>query len=41
MFQIGIAVAAIAVLTKRKSFWLASLALGIAGAAQIVCGLLV
>ena len=41
MFQIGIAVAAIAVLTKLKGFWLASLALGIAGAAQIVCGLLV
>ena len=40
MFQIGIAVAAIAVLTKRRSFWLASLALGIAGVAQIAFGML-
>jgi hypothetical protein len=40
MFQIGIAVAAIAVLTKRKSFWLASMGLGIAGVTEILWGLL-
>jgi hypothetical protein len=40
MFQIGIAVAAIAVLTKLKGFWLASLALGVAGIVQIAWGLL-
>jgi hypothetical protein len=40
MFQIGIAVAAIAVLTKRRSFWLASLALAAAGVVQVAIGML-
>jgi hypothetical protein len=39
LFQIGIAVGAISVLTKRKSFWFGSLGLGAAGVALLVFGL--
>jgi hypothetical protein len=39
MFQIGIAVAAISVLTKRKRFWLGSLLFGALGAFFFVSGL--
>jgi hypothetical protein len=41
LFQIGIAVGAISVLTKRKSFWFASLAFGVVGVAQLLWGMLV
>ena len=40
MFQIGIAVGAISVLTRRKRFWFGSLAFGAAGAVFFVLGLL-
>jgi hypothetical protein len=40
MFQIGIAVGAISVLTRRRRFWYGSLAFGAAGAAFFVLGLL-
>ena len=36
LFQIGIAVGAISVLTKRKSFWYGSLAFGVAGFAMLL-----
>jgi hypothetical protein len=36
LFQIGIAVGAISVLTKRKSFWFGSLAMGAAGGVLLV-----
>jgi hypothetical protein len=41
LFQIGIAVGAIAVLTKRRSFWFGSLGFGVAGAVLFVLGLVV
>jgi hypothetical protein len=41
LFQIGIAVGAIAVLTKRKSFWFGSLGFGVAGAVLLLLGLVV
>ena len=40
LFQVGIAVGAISVLTKRKSFWLASLAFGVVGAAMLLWGMI-
>jgi hypothetical protein len=40
LFQVAIALSAMAVLTKRKELWLASLALGCAGAYFFVSGLL-
>jgi hypothetical protein len=40
LFQVGIAMAAIAVLTRRKGLWLASLALGAVGMIFFVQGLL-
>jgi hypothetical protein len=39
-FQVAIAVSAIAVLTRRRSFWFVSLAFGIVGVAFLVQGLL-
>jgi hypothetical protein len=39
MFQVGIAVGAISVLTKRKRFWLGSLLFGLVGAVFFVFGL--
>ena len=39
MFQIGIAVGAISVLTKRKSFWFGSLGLGVIGVVLLLVGL--
>ena len=41
MFQVAIAVGAIAVLTKRKRFWLGSLLFGAAGTVFLVLGLMV
>lgn len=41
LFQIGIAVGAISVLTKRKSFWLGSLGFGAAGVVLFVLGIVV
>jgi hypothetical protein len=41
LFQIGIAVGAISVLTKRKSFWYGSLAFGVIGAALLFLGFVV
>ncbi len=41
LFQIGIAVGAISVLTKRKSFWFGSLGFGVAGVVLLVLGLVV
>ena len=41
LFQVGIAVAAISVLTRRKSFWFASLAFGVVGVVQLLWGILV
>jgi hypothetical protein len=41
LFQVGIAVGAISVLTKRKSFWWASLAFGFVGMVLLVVGLTV
>jgi len=38
-FQVGIAVGAIAVLTKRKQFWLVSVAFGVVGLALLLAGL--
>jgi hypothetical protein len=38
LFQIGIAVGAISVLTKRKSFWFASLGFAAAGVVLLVAG---
>jgi hypothetical protein len=38
LFQIGIAVGAISVLTRRKSFWFGSLGFGAAGAALLMLG---
>jgi hypothetical protein len=40
LFQIAIALAAVAVLTKKRPLWLASLALGVIGAFFFVRGLL-
>lgn len=39
MFQVAIAVGAIAVLTKKQSFWFGSLALGLLGAAFLAWGI--
>jgi hypothetical protein len=41
LFQVGIAVGAIAVLTKRKSFWAASVVFGIIGVVLLLAGLVV
>jgi ribosome-binding ATPase YchF (GTP1/OBG family) len=41
LFQIGIAVGAISVLTKRKSFWGGSIAFGVAGLVMLVWAMLV
>ena len=41
LFQVGIAVAATSVLTRRKSFWFASLAFGVVGVVQLLWGILV
>jgi hypothetical protein len=41
LFQIGIAVGAISVLTKRKSFWVGSLGFGVAGVVLFLAGLIV
>jgi hypothetical protein len=41
LFQIGIAVGAIAVLTKRKRFWYVSSAFGLVGVLLLLIGLLV
>lgn len=38
LFQVGIAVGAISVLTKRKSLWLVSLVFGVVGVAQLLGG---
>jgi hypothetical protein len=38
LFQIAIAVGAIAALTNRKSFWYVSMALGVAGAYFLTTG---
>ncbi len=38
IFQVSIALAAIAALTRRKAMWWASLAAGVAGAAQMIVG---
>lgn len=40
LFQVAIAIVAIAVLTKRKAFWLIGVMFGLAGAAFLVQGLL-
>jgi hypothetical protein len=40
LFQVGIAVGAISVLTKRKRFWYASLVFGVAGAMMFLWGML-
>jgi hypothetical protein len=40
LFQVGIAVGAIAVLTKRKGFWYGSVVFGLCGAAMLVWGML-
>jgi hypothetical protein len=40
MFQVAIAVGAIAVLTKRRQFWFVSLAFGLAGVIFFIWGLL-
>ena len=39
VFQIGIAVGAISVLTKRKRFWLGSLGFGVAGVVLLILGI--
>ena len=39
LFQIGIAVGAISVLTKRKSFWFGSLGFGVVGVVLLLVGL--
>jgi len=41
LFQIGIAVGAISVLTKRKSFWFGSLGFGVVGVVLLLVGLIV
>lgn len=41
LFQVGIAVGAISVLTRRKSFWFASLAFGVVGVVQLLWGILI
>lgn len=41
LFQVGIAVGAISVLTKRKSFWFASLAFGLVGVVALLWGILI
>lgn len=41
LFQIGIAVGAISVLTKRKSFWYGSLAFGVIGVVMLLVGVAV
>ena len=41
LFQIGIAVGAISVLTKRKSFWFGLLGFGVVGVVLLLVGLLV
>jgi predicted histidine transporter YuiF (NhaC family) len=38
LFQIGIAVGAISVLTNRKSFWFGSLGFGVAGVVLLILG---
>jgi hypothetical protein len=38
MFQVAIAVAAISVLTKRRRFWLISIAFGLIGIAFLIQG---
>jgi fatty acid desaturase len=40
MFQIAIAVAAISALTKRRTYWVLSMILGLAGTVFLVLGLL-
>ena len=40
-FQVGIAVGAISVLTKRKSFWFASVAFGVIGVVLLLLGMIV
>ncbi len=40
LFQVGIAVGAISVLTKRKRFWYASLVFGVAGAVMFAWGMM-
>ncbi len=39
LFQVGIAVGAISVLTRRKSFWWVSLAFGVVGVTQLLWGI--
>jgi hypothetical protein len=41
LFQIGIAVGAISVLTKRKSFWFTSVVFGVIGVALLLVGMIV
>ena len=41
LFQVGIAVGAISVLTKRRSFWFASLAFGAVGVVSFLLGILI
>ncbi len=41
LFQVGIAVGAISVLTKRKSFWFASIVFGVVGVALLLLGMIV
>ncbi len=41
MFQVGIAIGAIAVLTKRKQFWLASLGFALVGVVFFAWGIIV
>ncbi len=41
MFQMGIAIGAIAVLTKRKRFWMASLGFGLVGLLFFLWGIVV
>ncbi|MEI6278600.1 MAG: DUF4337 family protein [Verrucomicrobiae bacterium] len=40
MFQIAIAISAIAILTKRRSFWILSMVLGVIGSGSLLHGLL-
>ena len=39
MFQIAIAIAAIAILTKRRSFWILSMLLGVIGSISLLHGI--
>ena len=41
LFQVGIAVGAISVLTKRKSFWFGSIVFGLVGVVLLVVGMIV